>query len=208
MLSYLRWRAAATSAAGGRTSGLETSLAGGRLWAVPVAARRAAPAQASTKRCHECMPRILRHSAVRREWELAPPLGGDEGADVGQGARIEDVAGFDPPAAGGPDTEPHLAIEKHRLVAVAVDRDRHAGSDGRARARAVHVEMARGAVDLEGGAGLGRSGVDRLEIEVVSGAAADEAIGWMRDHVDERMPDRRQAPSREPGAVVAGPVVQ
>jgi len=30
---------------------------------------------------------------------------------VGQRPRIEDVARFDPPAPGGPDTEPHLAIE-------------------------------------------------------------------------------------------------
>ncbi len=37
---------------------------------------------------------------------------------------------------------------------------------------------------------------------------ADEAIGGMRHDVDERMADRRQAPPREPRAVMTGPVVQ
>ena len=42
---------------------------------------------------------------------LATALGGDEGVEVGERPRVEDVSRLDPPAARRPHTEAHLPVE-------------------------------------------------------------------------------------------------
>ena len=96
---------------------------------------------------------------------LRLPFGGDERADLGERPRVEHVARLDPAAPRGADADPHLPVEQPRPVAVAVDRQRHARRDRRARVLAVEVEMRRRAVDLERRAGLGSGREDCLEVQ-------------------------------------------
>src|SRR5438874_13257270 len=79
-------------------------------------------------------------------------LAGDERANLVRAARVEDMARLDPAAPRGPHAETHLSREPLGAMAIAVDRDQHAGGRRAPRDGAVHVEMARCAVDFHGSA--------------------------------------------------------
>src|SRR5687767_4205910 len=91
-------------------------------------------------------------------------LGADERPNLGYRAGVQDVPRLDPAPTGSAHTEPHLPIECACAMAVTVDRDRHPSRDSRVGACTVQVEMAWGAVDLEGCSGFGRGSIDRLEV--------------------------------------------
>ena len=110
---------------------------------------------------------------------------------------------FDPAAAGGANPDPHLAVEERGAMAVAVDRQRHAGRDRGARVLPVEVDVRGRAVHFEGRSGLGGRRVDGIEIQRISRRAVRRAVGRVREDRDERMPDRLQA--RRVSAVHRGP---
>src|SRR5687767_10144793 len=91
-----------------------------------------------------------------------------ERADGRYRSRIQHVRRFDPAAPGGADAELHLTGEAVDAVAVAVDRDGHAGGGGPPRDLAVHVEVARRAVHFHGRARCGGGGKEAVEIEAVA----------------------------------------
>src|SRR5687767_10059509 len=123
--------------------------------------------------------------AARASGSMLPPatpaFGADEREHIRNRLGIEHDGGLDPAAPREADAESHLAIERAGPVAVAVDDERDAGRRRRASAGAVEVEVARGAVDLQRGAGLRGCGVHRAEIERIALALAHHTVFGMAD---------------------------
>ena len=115
---------------------------------------------------------------------------------------------MDPAAAGGADAEPHLAVQRAGAVAVAVDRHRHACRHRRPGMFAIQIQVTWRPIDLQRGAGFSGSRVDGGEVQRVSGAVPDQLVGRVGDHVDERVPDRLQAPPGEGRTVLLRRVVK
>ena len=67
---------------------------------------------------------------------------------------------------------------------------RRAGGHRPARERAVEIEMGRCAVDLDEGLRFDGGLEQAVVIELVARAIRNKAIGWMRDHRDQRVPHR------------------
>src|SRR5947207_2001287 len=70
-------------------------------------------------------------------------LGGDDGTDLFDCARVQHVPRLHPAAPRHGDAQLHLPVEHVGAVAVAVDRHHGAGGDGAPRECAIQVEMRR-----------------------------------------------------------------
>ena len=117
------------------------------------------------------------------------------------GRVFDHVTRVQPSATRRADTVAHLLAEPLRAVCVTVNAHQGACGDSAARDRAIHVEVNGRAVDFENRAGLDRGREQRVEIQLVGRAIADDAIGRMRDDVDQRMTHGRDVPCRQ---LVAG----
>ena len=93
-------------------------------------------------------------------------------------------------------------------MAVAVDDDGHAGSDGCARMLSVHVQMSRCTIDLERCAGSDRGFIDGVEVERIGGPSSDDLVARVGDDRDERMTNGTEATASQSPGVVAGVLVQ
>src|SRR5918994_4117222 len=78
------------------------------------------------------------------------------------GPGIQDMFRLNPASPCRADAETHLTPEKLGAVAVAVDDDGHAGGCGAPGDGAIHVEMARCAIDLHRGPRRGGGGEDGI----------------------------------------------
>ena len=104
-------------------------------------------------------------------------------------AGVGDVGGGQPGAAGGGDGVGHV-VEGVDAVGVGVEDDRDAGFGGEAGVVLGEVAAVGVAVDLEHRAGAGGGLGDRLDVDPVGLAAADQAAGEVADAVDVRVLDR------------------
>ena len=82
-------------------------------------------------------------------------------------------------------------------MAVGAEGEHDAEPVGQADLLVAEVEPVRGAVDLQGGAGAGGRLVQRLQVDVAGGAAADAAAGRVADDVDRRVLAGGHEPGRE-----------
>ena len=131
-------------------------------------------------------------------------LVGDPGEEVGPRAGVDDVRGLDPGPASLVDA-PAEEVELLGPVGVRVDDEPAAGLDGQAGPLDRQVEAMVGAVHLEGGAGLGGGGEDRLPVEVEVVAGLDHPAGRVGDDVDVGVADRAEDPGRQLLARLAAP---
>ena len=92
-------------------------------------------------------------------------------------------------------------------MAVGAEGEHDAELVGEADLLVAEVEAVRGAVDLEGGAGAGGRPVQRLQVDVAGGPAADAAAGGVADDVDGRVLAGGHEPGREGLAGLVEPVV-
>ena len=93
-------------------------------------------------------------------------------------------------------------------MAVAVHHQRGARLNGRPRPLTVKIEVPGGAIHLERGAGRRGGLIDRLEVQGVPFMAAGEAVGWVGEDVDQRMPQCGQTPAGQLRTILSGTVVK
>ena len=95
------------------------------------------------------------------------------------------------------DAAPHHAEPPDRM-SVGRDHHPHAGPSSGCRVVIVEVETARMGIDFQERARRSRSRDHRFHVDVVGGAAIDEAAGGMPDDPHRGMADRLQDPLRDP----------